>query len=713
LYHPNYELDWVLKTDASDFAVGYVLIQLVKSQDNTTVQQVIAFGSKKFSDPATRWSTIEKECYGVFFAVYKLQYYLTMKKFILLTDHNNLLWMHTSVVPKIIRMRIFLQGFDFQMAHIPGKENVFADYLSREEIGSTVALLSFLTVVDTGDELVSDEDVADDGTSGVLMEQDQYITTVDQAIKMVHNSRMGHSGVRRTWKALNQYIPGHGISIMQVKNFVDECVWCQKLRLTMADSLLAPVRSIRSDHPRVYCGYDTLYVTPADAEGYQYIHVFKLLPSRLVGLYPAKDLSSEGLASAMFQFFVTYGIVEVLITDPGSNIDSAVVTLLLQWFGVRLRMSIVGRHQSNGVERTNKEILRFISGIVHCERLAHCWSKPQVISTVQFLLNEALNNETGLSPFEYVFGSVDSKYLVLPNASDVSTKTSQYMKALNDNLKIIREEARVITEREQEKRLVNGAGENSYQKGDLVFRRVEKMVDRTSKLQPQHLGPYEVVSVNKSDVQCRHLVTAAIGTYHMERLKPCFASSREDAYEAAMVDYNQFVVKKILSYSGDPEVRSTMQFVVEFEDGSVVSLPYVKDLFETVQFEEFVRQEKPLTPLLYTLVVWKRMLKESYNKVIGVQPGDCCFVDLRAWGSDYFQGLLLPAGFRYVVGCTYIRWEGKGRRRIVLRCLLLCKSDFAWDAFTVYAYGMQFVLTDIMVLVDKKFCEKYPAVLHG
>jgi hypothetical protein len=33
-----------------------------------------------------------------------------------------------------------------------------------------------------------------------------------------------------------------------------------------------------------------LYITPADAEGYQYIHVFKLLPSRLVGLYPSKDL---------------------------------------------------------------------------------------------------------------------------------------------------------------------------------------------------------------------------------------------------------------------------------------------------------------------------------------------------------------------------------------------------------------------------------------
>ena len=95
-------------------------------------------------------------------------------------------------------------------------------------------------------------------------------------------------------------------------------------------------------------------------------------------------------------------------------------------------------------------------------------------------------------------------------------------------------------------------------------------------------------------------MTGAIGTYHMEKLKPCF-SSWEEAYEAAMVDYNQYEVKEILSYKGDPEKRTTMEFVVEFMDGSIVSLPYSKDLSDTVQFEKYVRLQKPLTPLLYTV----------------------------------------------------------------------------------------------------------------
>ncbi len=116
----------------------------------------------------------------------------------------------------------------------------------------------------------------------------------------------------------------HAISCEAARDFVGNCIWCQKLQQDMADSLPPPIRGIDPDHPRVYCGYDTLYVSPADQEGYQYIHVFKLLPSRLVGLYPAKDLTAESLATAIFQFFTTYGVTEVIMTDPGSNINSRV-----------------------------------------------------------------------------------------------------------------------------------------------------------------------------------------------------------------------------------------------------------------------------------------------------------------------------------------------------------------------------------------------------
>ena len=196
----------------------------------------------------------------------------------------------------------------------------------------------------------------------------------------------------------------------------------------------------------------------------------------------------------------------------------------------------------------------------------------------------------------------------------------------------------------------------------------------------------------------------------MDRLKPCF-SSYDDAYTAAMVDYNQYVIKEILSYTGDPELRTTMEFLVEFEDGSVVNLPYSLDLSTTLQFEKFCRQQRPLLTLLYTVAVWKRIRKTSYAQVIGVVPGDTCYVDLRAWGSSYFQNLMLPVtGIQYVVLCIYLRWEGKSRRRIVVECPLF-KTTFAWDSFSVYAHGSQLLVTNKMILVDARLCEEYPGIL--
>jgi hypothetical protein len=115
--------------------------------------------------------------------------------------------------------------------------------------------------------------------------------------------------------------------------------------------------------------------------------------------------------------------------------------------------------------------------------LKKVWAKPHVIGT-PVSPQQAVNKETGVSPFEFVFGSVDAEYMRLPEQSKVELKAGTYLKILNDNLKTIREEATIVQEREQEKRQEVGAGANEYQVGDFVLRKVKKMVDKDSKLQP-------------------------------------------------------------------------------------------------------------------------------------------------------------------------------------------------------------------------------------
>ena len=687
LYHPNYSLPWFLYVDASDVAVGGVLLQVLSDG----VQQVIAFVSKKFTSSSVRWSTIEKEAFSMFYSCMKLRYYLHGKKFTMMTDHTNLLWREASEVPKIVRIRIFLQEFNFDLIHVPGKSNVFADWLSRMH-DSTQSLNEEKAMLLNCLMEIEDQDQGSDPVSSVLAS--------------VHNARMGHHGAFRTWALLNKFHPGHKIPMNLVKDFVRECAFCQKVRSTANASVPPPTRAIVTDHPRHMCGYDTLYVTPADEEGYQYIHVFKMIPSRLVVLYPSKTLSAESLAAAAFQFFVTYGITDVLITDPGSNITSEVMALLLNWFGVRLRLSLVGRHQSNMVERTHREILRFLSILVNKENLKKIWSKPHVIGIIQFILNSEVSSETGITPFEYTFGSLDSPYFVLPETSPAGT--SEYMRSLNRHLALVRDAAREVQESEQRRRL-SGDTLNTYSIGDLVLFDEASRGFREQKLKTRFSGPYLITAVHKADVSCKHLVTAKERVFHMENLKP-FIGSTSDAYDAARTDDDQHVIKAIVDYLGDPEKRMTMQFLVAFEDEDTVWINYNLDLAQARPFVDYCFSLPELEPLTLSVVEW-RVRKGQYNAqgVVGVQPGDSCYVNLKTWGDEYYRSLELPIA-EYVVHCAYLKWTSPRRRKIDLRCALF-RQTFEWDATAVRLYGMVTQLKDNMVLVDQLFCQTYPKVL--
>ena len=62
------------------------------------------------------------------FCVKNLSPYLLGKLFTVRADHKNLA---NSTVPKLVRWRILLSEFRFQIEHIPGSQNVVADGLTR------------------------------------------------------------------------------------------------------------------------------------------------------------------------------------------------------------------------------------------------------------------------------------------------------------------------------------------------------------------------------------------------------------------------------------------------------------------------------------------------------------------------------------------------------------------------------------------------------
>jgi hypothetical protein len=111
------------------------------------------------------------------------------------------------------------------------------------------------------------------------------------------------------------------------------------------------------------------------------------------------------------------------------------------------------------------------------------------------------------------------------------------------------------------------------------------------------------------------IIMGNIVTLHMDRLKPFFGP-KEEAWEMVMLDQDQHTVEAILAHRGDPLERTTMEFEVAFRDGSTVWLPWSKDIFDTMQYEDYCRARRPLHTLMYKSAQVKEEQKRREKEAI-------------------------------------------------------------------------------------------------
>jgi len=115
-----------LQVDASIRGLGASLLQ-----DG----QPVAFASKSLSDAETRYACIERELLAIVFGVQRFHTYLYGRPFKVTTDHKPLVMILakplTAAPPRLQRMLLKLQGYNFSIEHHPGKSMALADTLSR------------------------------------------------------------------------------------------------------------------------------------------------------------------------------------------------------------------------------------------------------------------------------------------------------------------------------------------------------------------------------------------------------------------------------------------------------------------------------------------------------------------------------------------------------------------------------------------------------
>ena len=94
----------------------------------------IMYLSRKFSPAEQKYSTTERECAAIVYAVQKLRCYLDgQQKFVIQTDHHPLVWLerNTGANPRLLRWALTLQPFNYEVVHRKGRLHQNADSLSR------------------------------------------------------------------------------------------------------------------------------------------------------------------------------------------------------------------------------------------------------------------------------------------------------------------------------------------------------------------------------------------------------------------------------------------------------------------------------------------------------------------------------------------------------------------------------------------------------
>ena len=142
LQYPDFKKTFIVTCDA------------VLSQGKIGTDLPISFASRTLNKAEKNYSATEKEMLAIVWAIKHFRPYLFGRKFIVVTDHKPLIWLFRVKDPgsRLLKWRIKLEEFDFEIIYKSGKMNTNADALSRFPT-TTINLIETTENVDSsGDE---------------------------------------------------------------------------------------------------------------------------------------------------------------------------------------------------------------------------------------------------------------------------------------------------------------------------------------------------------------------------------------------------------------------------------------------------------------------------------------------------------------------------------------------------------------------------------
>jgi hypothetical protein len=601
---PDFSKPFVVQTDASATGLGAMLFQ-----ESDVGKVIIQYASRSLSKTEQKYSTVERECLAILWAVEKFRPYVEGSKFKVVSDQRSLQWLKTARDPtgRLTRWSLRLQPYDFQIEYQTGKSNVVADALSRLPVSSQEIVSAIVQEVEVPDlqsisqaqqgdpclgivrdflqqgtpfpntrlggvarRMVSRCQIRDDVLYRVFpteKEGEVYRILLPFALRKkvivcFHASLVGgHLGAFKTLSRIKQSYTWAGMT-KDVSSYVRTCHKCQ-----LHKSETVPPRGFMLYPKQLPQPWDTLAIDlagpyPKSKSGNTFLLIIVDYLTKWPELFAIKRATSQAVATCLVkEVFPRFGIPRTIVSDNGRQFVANIFKTMCGMLGIRRKNTSFYHPQPNIAERNIKTIRSMITTSIRDSHRE--WD--QNLPYLAMGLRSAVSESTGFSPAQLMFG----RDIRLPSDPEIGTRSPVQPDPASWAVVVTRRVRDAISlahtsikaQRDKQKPIYDSKHRDvAFVEGELVLRRSHWLSDKEahfmSKLAPRWQGPFRIFQVcSPVTYKLKDLTTGRVmkGTFHINELKPYVLEESEQL----TVPTNNIVQDDIVASDSDDDVRQS------------------------------------------------------------------------------------------------------------------------------------------------------------
>ena len=386
LFDPN--LETTVSDDASSYGLGAILLQ----KQAVGERRPIAYVSRSMTPTESRYAQIEKEALALTWACERYSDYLIGLQFHIETDHKPLVPLFSTKLLdelpiRVQQFRMRMMRFNFSISHVPGKNLVIADTLSRapssratsgdhllqDEADAYVQMMiQTLPATETRLAEIQRKQEEDEVCkqivkycekgwpkansiphslkkfypvagelmvqNGLLLKGSRLVIPVSMQKEILMKLHVGHQGITKCRERAKQSVWWPGIS-KQLQKLVSECPNCTKFRVQRAEPLNpTPLPSL----PWKKVGTDLFEWNKAT-----YLLIVDYY-SRWIEIAKLTGLNAISVIAHTKSIFARHGIPETVISDNGPQFSSEAYAQFAREYGFEHVTSSPNHPQGNG-----------------------------------------------------------------------------------------------------------------------------------------------------------------------------------------------------------------------------------------------------------------------------------------------------------------------------------------------------------------------------